>query len=148
MYELAVLKRSVCTSPYNLKEGLIVKKIRLDAFMVIIRTTKEDSSVLPSTIISLNGCTEITLLKRVAEEYFKATDHLPLEQIHLNSCKSLLESAYKSTPENLLGVKSELSSALELLKDYIARGSWYHCDAEEFFLCHIGNAILRVIGNR
>ncbi len=145
MKELAVLKKRISTWPFSLKEGLIVKKIGLDAFMVIIRTTKEESSVPPSAIMSLNGCPEITLLKRVAVEYFKATDHKPLEQIHLNNCKSLLESAYENTPTELLDVKRELRYALDLLEDYIARGSWYHCDAEEFFLCHIGKAILSIM---
>ena len=145
MYELAVLKRSICTSPYNLKKGLIVKKIGLDSFMVVIRTKKEDTSVRPSTIISLNGCPEITPLKRVAVEYFKATDHTPPEKIHLNNCKSLLESTYKNTQRELLDVEIELREALDLLKDYIARRSWYHCNAEEYFLCHIGNAILCIM---
>lgn len=141
MFELGVLKEKINGDPYDFKKGLIVKT-KPDSFMIRILTKKANTSVMPSKIMSLNGHDQITPLKRIAEEYFKAVNPPAIDSTHLRICRSLLQGACKSVPKKSPSAKRELSNALVLLTRFMEHGEWYHPNAEDFFLCHIGNAIL------
>lgn len=144
MFELGVLKEKINGDPYDFKKGLIVKT-KPDSFMIRILTKKANISVMPSKIMSLNGHDQITPLKRTAEEYFKAVSQPAIDCAHLNICRSLLQDAYESVPKKPPSVQTELFYALVLLTSFMEHGAWYHPNAEDFFLCHIGNAILIIV---
>jgi len=117
-----------------------------DGFLTRIRSIKGDTSVMRNTYVCLNGCPELNPLKNILEEYFKGVHPSGIDHAHLKKCYAELERVMKSTPDSLRAVKEELKSALVLLEDFIRRGSWYCPAAEEFFLCHLGKAVLEIMG--
>ena len=116
-----------------------------DGFLTTIRKYDKDISVKSDSFVPLNGEISLQPLIKAVEEYWRSKNPI-FKRYHAKRCFSHLKYSLKYlNVRQLYAAKEEVEKALSVYEVYYSCLSWKDYNkGEEYFLHHIGRAILEI----
>lgn len=144
--EWIVFKEKLFEDTKDYERGDMANVLNADGFLTRVRKFDRDISVKNNSFMSINGEISIQPLIKATEEYCKSKNSI-FRRYHSKRCYRNLKCSLKNlNVRQLSAAKKEVEGALCDYEFYYPSLSWKDYNkGEEFFLRHIGRAILEIL---